>query len=69
MDRSRTTNPTNPILPHVQSGDPGGGVIMPVCGNCGQHVSLDYVRVFADDSGRIHGCPVCDGSPVSEVTH
>lgn len=32
---------------------------MPECDNCGRHVTHDYLRVFADNSGILHSCPVC----------
>jgi hypothetical protein len=32
---------------------------MHTCHNCDGAVSNDFVRVFGDDSGRVHGCPGC----------
>ncbi|WP_449404874.1 DUF7563 family protein [Haloplanus natans] len=32
---------------------------MNTCHNCDGPVSTDFVRVFGDDSGRVHGCPDC----------
>ncbi|MFW5918522.1 MAG: DUF7563 family protein [Haloferacaceae archaeon] len=32
---------------------------MPKCGNCGSHVSDDYVRVLGVD-GEVGGCPSCE---------
>lgn len=40
---------------------------MPKCGNCSRHVSTDYIRVFADDAGDVHACPVCNTPPVMEL--
>lgn len=33
--------------------------IMYTCHNCDGAVSKDFVRVFGDDRGRVHGCPDC----------
>ena len=38
---------------------------MTTCTNCGGHISFDYVRVFADESGRVAGCPSCEASPAA----
>lgn len=32
---------------------------MPNCDHCGAHVSDQFVRVFADESGDILACPAC----------
>lgn len=40
---------------------------MPACTNCGRHVSTDYARVLGDGDGDVHGCPVCEASPVAGV--
>lgn len=32
---------------------------MPECDNCGGHVTTDFHRVFASNSGVLHGCPEC----------
>jgi hypothetical protein len=32
---------------------------MYTCHNCDGAVSKDFVRVFGDDRGRVHGCPDC----------
>ena len=55
------------------------GPTMPECSNCGTHVTEQYMRVFADNTGTLHACPNCRsqrarlsgagaGLPV-EVTH
>jgi len=31
---------------------------MPSCGNCGEFVTVDYLRVFGL-SGEVDGCPAC----------
>jgi len=38
--------------------------IMYTCHNCDGAVSKDFVRVFGDDNGYVHGCPGC--TPRSE---
>lgn len=35
------------------------GGAMPNCDHCGAHVSDQFVRVFADESGDIRACPAC----------
>ncbi|WP_438267125.1 DUF7563 family protein [Haladaptatus salinisoli] len=32
---------------------------MRACGNCGQQVSTEYFRVFADNDGVLHRCQGC----------
>jgi len=32
---------------------------MPECASCGGHVTPDFVRVFGDADGDVHGCPAC----------
>lgn len=32
---------------------------MPLCDECGNHVTADFQRVFADNDGTLHGCPAC----------
>lgn len=32
---------------------------MATCSNCGAFVTADYVRVFGDNDGTVHGCPDC----------
>ncbi|WP_425498425.1 DUF7563 family protein [Natrinema soli] len=32
---------------------------MPECSNCGAHVTEQYKRVFADNTGTLHACPNC----------
>ncbi|WP_457590070.1 DUF7563 family protein [Halalkalicoccus salilacus] len=32
---------------------------MAQCDQCGQHVTPDFHRVFADNEGVLHGCPAC----------
>jgi len=29
------------------------------CNHCDEHVSEDFARVFADESGRVEACPNC----------
>jgi hypothetical protein len=42
---------------------------MPECQNCGEHVSQQFVRVFALDDGRVHACPSCSANAgIAEVT-
>ncbi|WP_306059951.1 DUF7563 family protein [Natronococcus wangiae] len=31
---------------------------MPICGDCGEYVTRDFIRVFGVD-GEVHGCPDC----------
>jgi hypothetical protein len=41
---------------------------MPTCDHCGAHVSDQFVRVFADESGRLHACPSCSANAgIAEV--
>lgn len=32
---------------------------MPECQHCGSHVSNDFVRVFGNSNGVVHGCIEC----------
>ncbi|WP_449271773.1 DUF7563 family protein [Haloferax litoreum] len=32
---------------------------MHTCGNCGEFVSRDFVRVFGNDMDEVVGCPAC----------
>lgn len=32
---------------------------MPKCENCGNHISKDFQRVFADDEEEVRACPEC----------
>ncbi|WP_162994070.1 DUF7563 family protein [Halalkalicoccus subterraneus] len=32
---------------------------MPQCDECDHHVTADFHRVFADNDGRLFGCPNC----------
>jgi len=32
---------------------------MPTCQNCGAHITDQFRRVFAGNSGQVHGCPDC----------
>ena len=32
---------------------------MTECDHCGAHVSEQFARVFADESGRLFACPGC----------
>lgn len=32
---------------------------MPECQNCGNHVTEQYKRVFADNQGVLHACSNC----------
>ncbi|WP_455363929.1 DUF7563 family protein [Natronococcus wangiae] len=32
---------------------------MPECSNCGSHVTEQYKRVFADNTGTLYACPNC----------
>lgn len=32
---------------------------MPACDYCEGHVSEQFVRVFADERGKVHACPNC----------
>jgi hypothetical protein len=34
-------------------------ITMPDCKNCGNHISDDFKRVFADDNGEVRACPNC----------
>ena len=41
---------------------------MPTCHHCGAHVSDQFARVFADESGRVHACPSCSANAgIAEV--
>ncbi|NHN60014.1 MULTISPECIES: hypothetical protein [Halorussus] len=35
---------------------------MPNCDHCGSYVSNAFVRVFADERGRIGACPECSAN-------
>ena len=42
---------------------------MPVCENCGKHVSERFIRVFGDETGRVYACPNCSArAGIGEVT-
>jgi predicted RNA-binding Zn-ribbon protein involved in translation (DUF1610 family) len=42
---------------------------MPSCENCGEHVSEQFKRVFADDTGNVFACPNCSANAgIGEVT-
>lgn len=42
---------------------------MPECSHCGGHVSDRFLRVFADESGRLLACPGCSANAgIAEVT-
>ncbi|ELZ86595.1 hypothetical protein C453_05639 [Haloferax elongans ATCC BAA-1513] len=32
---------------------------MHTCGNCGEFVSRDFVRVFGNEHNEVVGCPAC----------
>ncbi|WP_457852053.1 DUF7563 family protein [Halalkalicoccus salilacus] len=32
---------------------------MPRCNACGEHVTADFYRVYADNENNLHGCPAC----------
>ncbi|SFR67376.1 DUF7563 family protein [Halogeometricum limi] len=41
---------------------------MPTCEHCERHVSDRFVRVFADDSGKVYACPNCSANAgIAEV--
>jgi len=41
---------------------------MPTCDHCGAHVSDQFARVFADETGGIHACPSCSANAgIAEV--
>ncbi|WP_443984559.1 DUF7563 family protein [Halorientalis marina] len=41
---------------------------MPECDHCSAHVSEQFARVFADETGRIHACPSCSANAgIAEV--
>jgi hypothetical protein len=41
---------------------------MPTCDHCGAHVSDQFVRVFADETGNINACPNCSANAgIAEV--
>ena len=35
---------------------------MPQCDHCGEHVSDQFARVFADESGDLLACPSCSAN-------
>lgn len=41
---------------------------MPTCDYCGEHVSEQFARVFADQDGRVFACPSCSANAgIAEV--
>ncbi|WP_192498353.1 DUF7563 family protein [Halorussus halophilus] len=41
---------------------------MPTCDHCGAHVSERFVRVFADEQGRVRACVSCSANAgIAEV--
>ncbi len=41
---------------------------MSSCHHCGAHVSDQFARVFADETGRVHACPSCSANAgIAEV--
>jgi hypothetical protein len=41
---------------------------MPTCDHCKAHVSEQFARVFADESGRLRACPNCSANAgIAEV--
>ncbi|SDQ85771.1 DUF7563 family protein [Halopelagius longus] len=41
---------------------------MSTCDHCGSHVSEHFVRVFADERGRVLACPNCSANAgIAEV--
>jgi len=41
---------------------------MPACNHCGEHVSEDFARVFADEHGSVEACPNCSANAgIAEV--
>jgi len=41
---------------------------MPTCNHCNAHVSDQFARVFADETGRVHACPSCSANAgIAEV--
>ncbi|MFB6111175.1 MAG: hypothetical protein ABEJ35_01420 [Halobacteriaceae archaeon] len=41
---------------------------MPSCDHCGDHVSEQFARVFADESGTLRACPGCSANAgIAEV--
>ena len=41
---------------------------MPHCKHCDAHVSERFVRVFGDETGRVHACPACSANAgIAEV--
>ena len=32
------------------------------CDHCGTHVSEDFARVFADETGKLNACPGCSAN-------
>lgn len=42
---------------------------MPKCDNCGNHVSDQFARVFADEHGNLYACIDCSANAgIAEVT-
>jgi hypothetical protein len=42
---------------------------MPTCDHCSAHVSERFVRVFADENGRVRACPNCAANAgIAEVS-
>lgn len=35
------------------------GIVATICGNCGSHLSDDFVRVFYQDGEKIEECIFC----------
>ncbi|MFB6150221.1 MAG: hypothetical protein ABEJ40_00295 [Haloarculaceae archaeon] len=41
---------------------------MPTCNHCGAHISDQFVRVFADETGHVRACPSCSANAgIAEV--
>jgi len=41
---------------------------MPTCDHCGEHVSDQFARVFANESGQLYACPSCSANAgIAEV--
>jgi hypothetical protein len=42
---------------------------MSTCTHCGEHVSEQFVRVFADADGAVRACPACAANAgIAEVS-